>query len=364
MHRRLFAYGVACLLIGSAVHAHEIGTTRVTVLLAVSGDYDIEIVTDAVALLEKLDQVSGDVTEPAVDVPTLQKRLEQLEPTFRTRTAVAFDGQRDEPVISWRVVPANTTTESPLVIARLSGTVPDSATHVTWKYGWTFTSYRFVVRHDGTVEPMTQWLDGAATSDPVPIAAPHGASTAQLARQYVHLGFTHILPKGIDHVIFVLGLFLLNRRLRPILLQVSTFTIAHSLTLALALYGLVAVPASVVEPLIALSIAYIALENLFTSNLTPSRYVLVFAFGLLHGLGFAGALADVGMPRTNFMTALISFNIGVELGQLTVMAAAFLAVGYWFGEKTWFRRRISLPASACIMLLGIYWTAERLGVAF
>ena len=177
------------------------------------------------------------------------------------------------------------------------------------------------------------------------------------------LGFTHILPKGIDHVLFVLGIFLLSRRVRLILLQVSAFTLAHSITLALSMYGLVTLPASVVEPAIALSIAYIALENVFTAELRPRRYALVFAFGLLHGLGFAGALTEVGLPRAEFLTALIGFNAGVELGQLTVVAGAFFSVGYWFSDRIWYRQRVALPASACMALLGIYWTFERLGYA-
>jgi len=182
----------------------------------------------------------------------------------------------------------------------------------------------------------------------------------QLAARYVTLGFTHILPKGLDHVLFVLGVFLLSRRIRPILMQVSAFTIAHSITLGLSMYGLVSVSPSIVEPLIALSIAYIAIENLLFAKFRPWRVALVFSFGLLHGLGFAGALKEVGLPRSEFVTALIGFNAGVELGQLAVITAAFLAVGYWYGDRIWYRRRVVLPASACIACLGVFWTVQRL----
>jgi hydrogenase/urease accessory protein HupE len=152
----------------------------------------------------------------------------------------------------------------------------------------------------------------------------------ELAARYVALGFTHILPKGLDHVLFVLGVFLLSRRIRPILMQVSAFTIAHSITLGLSMYGLVSVSPSIVEPLIALSIAYIAIENLLLAKFRPWRVALVFAFGLLHGLGFAGALKEVGLPRSEFVTALIG---NAALGQLAVITAAFLAVGYWYGDR-------------------------------
>ena len=128
------------------------------------------------------------------------------------------------------------------------------------------------------------------------------------------LGFTHIVPDGLDHVLFVLGLFLLTGRARSILWQVSAFTAAHSITLGLSLYGVITAPASLVEPMIALSIAYVAIENLFLSELRTWRLALVFAFGLLHGMGFAGALRDLGLPRSEFLTALVTFNLGVEGG--------------------------------------------------
>ncbi len=161
-------------------------------------------------------------------------------------------------------------------------------------------------------------------------------------------------------MLFVLGLFFLSRRLRPLLLQVSAFTVAHSITLGLGLYGLLTLPASIVEPLIAISIAYIALENIFLSHLNHWRVVLVFAFGLLHGLGFAGALKEVGLPRSEFATALLCFNVGVELGQLTVIGLAFLLVGLPYANRVWYRSRIVLPASALIACFGVYWTVERL----
>ena len=111
------------------------------------------------------------------------------------------------------------------------------------------------------------------------------------------------------------------------------FTIAHSLTLAMAMTGLIELPARVVEPLIALSIAYVGIENVWHRQLHRSRLVLVFGFGLLHGLGFASMLSDFGMPDRAFATALISFNVGVEGGQLAVIGLAYLTLGLWFGAN-------------------------------
>jgi hydrogenase/urease accessory protein HupE len=185
-----------------------------------------------------------------------------------------------------------------------------------------------------------------------------------VAKQYLVLGFEHILPKGLDHILFVLGIFLLSPAWRPVLWQVTTFTIAHSITLGLTIYGIVSLSPAIVEPLIALSITYVAIENLFTSTLKPWRIALVFAFGLLHGMGFAGVLSELGLPRSEFFTALVTFNIGVEAGQLAVIALALLAVGWWRrAEAVQYRRWVVVPASILIAVCGVYWTIVRtLGV--
>jgi hypothetical protein len=178
-------------------------------------------------------------------------------------------------------------------------------------------------------------------------------------KQYLTLGYTHILPKGLDHILFVLGIFLLSPRLKTMLLQVTAFTVAHSITLGLTMYGIVSLSPRIVEPLIALSIAYVAIENLVTTELKPWRLALVFSFGLLHGMGFAGVLKGLGLPREEFLTALLTFNLGVEGGQLTVIAAAALCV-FWFRRRAWYRTMVVVPASLAIAVVGIYWTFTRL----
>ena len=161
-------------------------------------------------------------------------------------------------------------------------------------------------------------------------------------------------------MLFVLGIYLLSGRARSVLWQVSAFTVAHSITLGLSMYGVVAVSPRIVEPLIALSIAYVAIENIFLSELKSWRVVLVFAFGLLHGMGFAGALKELGLPRSEFVTALLTFNVGVEAGQLAVIGAAFLLVGWHWADRAWYRSRIVVPASALIACTAVYWTIARL----
>jgi hypothetical protein len=216
-----------------------------------------------------------------------------------------------------------------------------------------------LVASDGEATPRFPLQLGQA------VAAAPGAPLVRepgrwlVARQYLVLGFEHILPKGTDHILFVLGLFLLGNRLRPLLWQVTAFTVAHSITLGLSLYGVIRLPSSVVEPLIALSIAFVAVENLCTSELKPWRPFVVFGFGLMHGMGFAGVLLSLGLPRKDFATALLTFNCGVELGQLAVIAAAFLAVGWWRRQK-WYRPAIVIPASVVIAATGLFWTIQRI----
>ncbi len=184
-------------------------------------------------------------------------------------------------------------------------------------------------------------------------------SDAVVVSKYVRSGFDHILPKGLDHILFVVGLFLLSPALRPLVTQVSLFTVAHTATLGLAASGVVSVPAAVVEPLIAASIAFIAVENMFRTSLSRWRPWVVFGFGLLHGLGFASVLSDFGLPSDQFVLALAAFNIGVEIGQLTVLGLCFLAVGLVF-RQPWYRSAVSIPASIVLAGVGVFWFVERI----
>jgi len=176
---------------------------------------------------------------------------------------------------------------------------------------------------------------------------------------YLRLGFKHIVPQGLDHILFVLALFFLGLEWRKLIAQTTVFTIAHATTLFLSRYGVISLPGKYVEPLIAFSIACIALENIWRPKLGPTRLALVFAFGLVHGLGFAGSLAEVAIPRDQFLLALLGFNLGVDFGQLFVIALAFLAVG-WFRDKPWFRARIMIPCCAAIAATGLIWTVQRI----
>lgn len=233
---------------------------------------------------------------------------------------------------------------------------PDGALTLAWPQGYG----TLVLRQNDVEKPYTGTLQGGDTTDAIPLGGGVELSGAQAFVQYIPVGFDHILPKGLDHILFVLGLFFLSIRMRSLLWQVSAFTLAHTVTLAAGALGWVNVPASIVEPLIAASITFVAVENILAKGLTAWRPVVVFGFGLLHGLGFASVLGEFGLPEDQFIPALIGFNVGVELGQLTVIAMGFLLVGLWFGQKPWYRRAIATPASAVIALIGAYWVIERI----
>ena len=176
---------------------------------------------------------------------------------------------------------------------------------------------------------------------------------------FARQGFLHVLPLGVDHILFVLGIFLLSRKWKPLLFQVSAFTLAHTLTLGMATVGWVSVPSSIVEPIIAGSIAFVALENIFFPKYHARRLIIVFLFGLIHGLGFAGALSDLSLDPAVLITSLIGFNLGVEGGQLAVILLAFIGV-YRFKDEQKYRRGVVIPVSLAIAGLGIYWMIERI----
>jgi len=183
---------------------------------------------------------------------------------------------------------------------------------------------------------------------------------------YVRIGIGHILPDGADHILFVLAVFLASVRVKALVWQISAFTVAHTVTLALAATGLISPASSLVEPLIAFTIAFVAIENLIFREMTTWRPVVVFGFGLIHGLGFAGFFGELGLPPGQFWSALIGFNLGVEIGQLTVIAVAAIAglvirrvlrdPAGEAGYRSWIVR----PGSALIGLTGLWWGIARL----
>ena len=179
-------------------------------------------------------------------------------------------------------------------------------------------------------------------------------------KTYIEIGFTHILPKGLDHILFVLALFLLSSKFKPLILQVSLFTLSHTITLFLGALNIINISPQIVEPIIALSICFVAIENLFTDNLRKLRPYIIFMFGLLHGLGFAGIINEIGVSDSLFFVSLISFNVGVELGQIAVIVLSYIFIALLFQKKKWYRDRVTKPLSILIAFVGFYWFIQRI----
>lgn len=355
---------IVSLLLPAAAFPHEIGTTRVAASVADDRTYVITVTTDAGTLLARLELARGRPRTTATSVADLQRALDAVCDDVRQHVTVRFDDVREEPraecVVESESPAAADPFSVPGVTVTLRGVAPPGARVLRWRYGLTATAYALAVTSPARATE-TIWVEGDEESPAIALAIPVGpASRAAVVKTYLGLGFTHIVPKGLDHILFVLGLFLLSRRLRPLLWQVSAFTLAHSITLGLTIYGVIGLPPSIVEPLIALSIVYVAVENLWVSELSRWRVALVFAFGLLHGMGFAGVLSDLALPRAEFLTGLIAFNVGVEAGQLTVILVAFACVGAWVRRADTYRRLVVVPASLAIAVVGAFWTVQRL----
>jgi hypothetical protein len=185
------------------------------------------------------------------------------------------------------------------------------------------------------------------------------APTGNVIWYYLKLGYRHIIPEGFDHILFVIALCLLSNKIKVIIWQATAFTVAHSITLAMSMKNIIVAPPEIVEPIIALSIAFVALENMLIKELKPWRILLVFMFGMIHGLGFASSLNEIGLPRDKFAISILSFNVGVELGQITIIVLMFAMLISRFGNRPWYRNRIVIPLSILIGLIAMYWTVER-----
>jgi hydrogenase/urease accessory protein HupE len=250
-------------------------------------------------------------------------------------------------------------------------------THVTVMLVWTCPTagalrYRLNLFRD--VDPSARHLvslniegtrqEFALDRNTPELALSRGVSSHfQVAGHFLAAGVEHIFL-GYDHIAFLIAIILWSSRLWPVVKAVTAFTIAHSITLSLAALDVVRIPSTIVEPAIAASIVYVAVEN-FTSHEAGKRWRETFVFGLLHGFGFASALEELGLPRAKLVTALAAFNGGVEIGQVLIVAAAFVllsAVDRWQSagaSKPARNAALVYAVSFAIVLLGCYWFVSR-----
>jgi hypothetical protein len=338
LRSRLAAFVIAIAL-ASPLAAHELGMVQVDAAFQKDGTYLVDLLVDREHLPP-------------------QTPLDAYLRAIASGARLSFDGK---PIAHENVETLAVAGKPTATVLRLRGRTPSSVSRFTFSDDAILGFFVLSLHNEGDTDKVIQWVEGEKVSPPFALdRAVVPPTRLEVINLYLRLGFTHILPRGLDHVLFVLGIFLLAVKLRPVLWQVSAFTIAHTITLALTIYGVVSLPPRIVEPLIAMSIVYVAVENVFTSKLHAWRPLVVFCFGLLHGMGFAGVLNEIGLPRSEFVPALLAFNVGVECGQLTVIFVAFLLIGLPFRNKPWYRQRIVIPCSLAIAATGLWWSIERI----
>ncbi|MEM6702268.1 MAG: HupE/UreJ family protein [Acidobacteriota bacterium] len=371
--RLLLAVGLLCALPTEAF-AHDFTITKTRLVLDGSV-FRVEMICDLDALL--LGRAPGhDPLQLVKAVESLpreerQRREQRLRSLFERRVRVRSAGQRLDFAVSFPDGAENPASlvDPPSVLgvtARLEGDIPEDAEGLTFWASRAFSAVRLEVAYDveGRELEAGEQILGVAEESAEVALRPSAEVLAQrrggaaVFADYAGLGFLHIVPRGLDHILFVLGLVLLTLSARDLLLQVSCFTLAHTLTLALSTLGFVRLPSSWVEPIIALSIAYVAVENVLREDLGRSRLALVFAFGLVHGLGFAGVLGQLGLPRGQLVPALLGFNLGVEFGQLSVVVVAALLLKP-FVPQDGYRARVVVPASILLALTGLWMAVSR-----
>ena len=364
--------------------AHEIRPAIADVTVDAQGRLTARIRLNLEALLAGIDPRHGNTQKDPnaarydalrrLPPEELKQRFAERRDEILARMELKVDGAR-QPL---KLIKLDVPEVGNLALARtsvleLGATVPLPARYFTWRWPRAYGDIvlRVVLQKPQEQARQEQAREGAGggpvyaglvrggeESPPIALHGLKPPSAWQVFTQYIVIGFEHILPKGMDHILFVVGLFLLSARLSSLLWQISSFTLAHTITLGLAMAGYITAPPSVVEPLIALSIVYVAAENVITAKLHAWRPVIIFLFGLLHGLGFASVLTGIGLPEGTFTAGLVGFNIGVEIGQLAVIALCFLLVGWW-RNRPWYRRRVTVPASLVVAAIGLWWFVER-----
>jgi hydrogenase/urease accessory protein HupE len=217
------------------------------------------------------------------------------------------------------------------------------------------TTHDEILTSDHSSFSITPAAPPASDAARPPPAAPGRASSAWA---FFRMGIDHILARPYDHLVFLFGLVLLRARIKELLAIVTAFTVAHSVTLALAVFGLLTPSPRFVEPAIALSIVYVGIENFFVKD-ASKRWRITFPFGLIHGFGFAAALQDVRVPRPQIPVALVSFNVGVEAGQLFALALV-LPLVVLVRRQVWFEPSGVRLLSGAVALAGGIWFVARI----
>lgn len=357
------------LILPASAFAHELRPSVADITFT-QGTFTVELQVTLEALIAEVDPNLSDTSES--ENAARYDTLRAMEPDILADAFIAYQGtflsaitanigEHAQP-LTVRAVAIPEVGNLDLIrdsVVTITGDIPAKAETLTFGWDEQFGPLILRVTTIEGVDGYAAYLRGGQLSDAISLDGVTRQSRMSVLADYIAIGFTHIVPKGLDHILFVVGLFLLSSSMRPLMWQVSAFTLAHTISLGLGMLGWVKISPSIVEPLIAASIVYVCVENIFRRDLSHWRPLVVFGFGLLHGLGFAGVLLEVGFVQSEFISSLIGFNIGVELGQLTIIALCFALIGAWFGRKAWYRGVITVPLSIGIAAIGAFWFFER-----
>ncbi|WP_202971820.1 HupE/UreJ family protein [Cognaticolwellia aestuarii] len=359
--------------------AHTDDINQATLSLTNGDHYQLTVTVDLIHLLKQYLNISGDDEKVMIwlnqqSLSEQKSLLEQLKQLISQQSKIYFDNKATNIAVFKglelqylkRILSQQLSATEYKTQLQATGSIPENVSAVNIRLSPLLGNVILKV-----VRPEQEVMSAAALSNSYQtktvnqqLAGNSQPSTTALALagDYIYQGFVHILPKGLDHILFVLALFLFAKRRSTLIWQISAFTLAHTITLALGIYGIISLPGDIVEPLIALSIVYVGLENIYrakNNKTSHTRMPIIFAFGLLHGLGFASVLADVGLPPSQYALSLISFNIGVELGQLSVIALAFISL-LPFRAKGWYQTKLVLALNIAIAIVASYWVIERI----
>lgn len=335
------AWCLVAMVIGCGVaRAHDAEHTAVSITFARDGSFVLEVVNDPNWLLLRLESFVAmdppDLKGPGLPGPVSagryidrDARLRELSSVFIDRIVIFVDGQEVRPVFAEYVPPLlpSPGIPAPLAAYRMRGRLSPDARVLRWYYGMVVDPYPLEInRADG--RSLNEWIvAGDAWSRTIDLTGQFVKPTRiETARRYSALGYAQILPRGIAPVLFILGLFMLSISVRPIALQISAFTIASAIGMWLTGYAVVSVSPATIDALVALSVAYVAIENLVTRELLPWRVPLVLLFGGAHGAAFGLAVKELALTRGELPLALVWFTAGLEAGQLTVVALASVLV--------------------------------------
>ncbi|MFN7985069.1 MAG: HupE/UreJ family protein [Vicinamibacterales bacterium] len=354
--RRAFWWtGIAAILCvaASTVSAHEAGTTRVTIALSPQRTYDVEVITDATSLAEKLAAVADAPFPAGLSPSALEHAIAAASNDLRERIAVRFDNVSVRPTIAVSVLPPSDPTSVPAAVIHLTGDVPASATAMHWRFGWTFTAYQLMVRRGGSEEP-SQIVDSGDADTTIALADRQMPASRRLTEtlRVMRLGASHTLARGVSHTVFVLGLVLFGARTRRLFAPAALLAATTVVSAALFQEG-VALNAGATASLTSLSIAGLALLNVMTVERARWQLLVLFAFAVVHGLVMASALGGADLSGVTHATGVTAFTAGCLLGEAVVFATAFVLIGWGWSRHGWYYGRVIVPASALMTCVAV-----------